>query len=78
MAKDVPRLRSKSYFQPGRNAGGQRLGRRYALKNLPGDFSGLQLISIMHVGLLLIDPNSDPGTGLDREYEVAMAMRGKK
>lgn len=51
---------------------------RYSLKNLPGDFSGLQLISIMHAGIRLFDPNADTGTGLDREYELAMAMRGKK
>lgn len=51
---------------------------RYSLKNLPGDFSGLQLVSIMHAGIRLLDPNADTGTGLDREYEVAMAMRGKK
>ena len=51
---------------------------RYSLKNLPGDFSGLQLVSIMHAGIRLFDPNVDTGTGLDREYEVAMAMRGKK
>lgn len=51
---------------------------RYSLKNLPGDFSGLQLVSIMHAGIRLLDPKADTGTGLDREYEMAMAMRGKK
>lgn len=51
---------------------------RYSLKNLPGDFSGLQLVSIMHAGIRLFDANVDTGTGLDREYEMAMAMRGKK
>lgn len=51
---------------------------RYSLKNLPGDFSGLQLVSIMHVGIRLLDPKADTGTGLDREYDLAMAMRGKK
>lgn len=51
---------------------------RYTLKNLPGDFSGLQLLSIMHAGIRLFDSNVDTGTGLDREYEMAIAMRGKK
>jgi len=50
---------------------------RYSLKKLPGDFSGLHLLSIMHVGIRLFDPNADTGTGLDRECEMAMAMRGK-
>lgn len=51
---------------------------RYTLKNLPGEFSGLQLVSIMHAGIRWLDPNADTGTGLDREYEAALAMRGKK
>ena len=51
---------------------------RYTLKNLPGDFSGLQLLSIMHAGIRLFDQNVDTGTGLDREYEMAMGMRGKE
>jgi hypothetical protein len=50
---------------------------RYALKTLKGDFSGLQLLSIMHVGIRLLDPKADTGTGLDREYELARVMRGK-
>lgn len=51
---------------------------RYTLKNLPGDFSGLQLISIMHAGIRLLDPKAETGTGLDREYELARAMHAKK
>ena len=51
---------------------------RYSLKNLPGDFSGLQLVSIMHAGIRLLDPKAAASTGLDREYEMAVAMRGKK
>ena len=51
---------------------------RYTLKNLPGDFSGLQLISIMHAGIRLLDPKAETGTGLDREYELALAMHVKK
>lgn len=51
---------------------------RYSLKNLQGDFSGLQLLSIMHAGIRLLDPKAETGTGLDREYELALAMRAKK
>lgn len=51
---------------------------RYSLTSLPGDFSGLQLVSIMHAGIRLLDPKAETGTGLDREYEMAMALRGKK
>ncbi|MEQ1924432.1 MAG: tetratricopeptide repeat protein, partial [Pyrinomonadaceae bacterium] len=50
---------------------------RYTLKILPGEFSGLQLVSIMHTGILLLDPKAETGTGLDREYELATAMRKK-
>ena len=50
--------------------------RRYSLKSLPGDYSGLHLICLMHVGFRLFDPITDPGTGLQREYELALAMRG--
>ena len=51
---------------------------RYTLNHLPGDFSGLQLVSIMHAGIRLLDPKADTGTGLDREYAAATAMRGKQ
>ena len=52
-------------------------GVRYALKTLPGEFSGLQLVSIMHVGIRQLDAKADPCTGLDREHETAIAMRAK-
>ena len=32
----------------------------------------------MHVGVRSFDPDADTGTGLDKEYEVAKAMRGNK
>ena len=51
---------------------------RYGLKSKSGDFSGLQLISIMHVGIKLLDPAADPSSGLDNEYEMAVAMQGGK
>jgi len=51
---------------------------RYTLNTLPGDFSGLQLLSIMHVGIRLLDPKADTSTGLDREYDMAMAQYTNK
>jgi hypothetical protein len=49
---------------------------RYSLKSLPGDYSGLHLMCLMHVGFLMFDSNTDPGTGLQREYDLAVSMRG--
>lgn len=48
---------------------------RYSLKTKSGDFSGLQLVSIMHVGIKSLDPNAETGTGLDREYELAISLQ---
>ena len=51
--------------------------KRYTIKSLDGDFSGLQLLSIMHVGLKQIDPSLDSQSGLDAEYDAAKRMAGK-
>jgi tetratricopeptide (TPR) repeat protein len=48
---------------------------RYNLKSKPGDYSGLHLLSMMHVGIKLFDPNADTESGLDQEYELATAMK---
>ncbi len=53
-------------------------GKRYHLKALPGDFSGLELVSMMHVGVLMFDPKTAMQTGLDREYEIAVSLYGDK
>ena len=50
--------------------------KRYTLKRLPGDYSGLELVSMMHVGFRMFDPNMDPETGLEREYQMALSMSG--
>jgi len=50
--------------------------KRYSLTNLDGDFSGLQLLCYMHVGMALFDPGVDCGSGLQREYEIAKGMTG--
>ena len=49
---------------------------RYKLDTLPGDFSGLQLLCMMHVGLKNLDPDADSGSGLEREYELAKKLEG--
>ena len=48
---------------------------RYDLESKPGDYSGLHLLSMMHVGIKLFDPAADTGSGLDREYQLAKAMK---
>lgn len=51
--------------------------KRYALKNLKGDFSGLQLLCMMHVGMAMFAPHADCGSGLAKEFEIAKGMAGK-
>ena len=51
--------------------------KRYTLNNLDGDFSGLQLLCYMHVGMQKFDPRVDTGSGLTREYEIAKGLAGK-
>lgn len=51
--------------------------KRYSLTNLDGDFSGLQLLCYMHVGMALFDPKVDCGSGLQREYEIAKGLNYK-
>ena len=51
--------------------------KRYTLKSLEGDVSGLQLLSLMHVGLKILEPSADPQSGLDDEYEAAREMSRK-
>jgi hypothetical protein len=45
---------------------------------MPGEFSALNLLCLMHAGVRSFDPNADTGTGLEKEYAVAKAMRGNK
>jgi tetratricopeptide (TPR) repeat protein len=47
-------------------------GKRYSLKSLPGDFSGLHLVSLMYTGIQLMHPSEDAGIDLSREYEEAL------
>jgi hypothetical protein len=51
---------------------------RYTLSSMPGEFSALNLLCLMHAGVRSFDPNAGTGTGLEKEYAVAKAMRGNK
>jgi len=51
--------------------------KRYSLTNLDGDFSGLQLLCYMHVGMALFDPKWIAAPGCSVEYEMAKGITGK-
>jgi len=48
--------------------------KKYRLQNLPGDFSGLHLVSIMYAAFQRIAPGTDVGIDLSREYAQAVAL----
>ena len=45
---------------------------KYRLKSAPGEFSGLQLVAIMYVGLKRLAPDTDSSIDLSEEYALAM------
>ena len=47
---------------------------KYHLRRLPGEFSGLHLVSIMYVAFKQIAPDKDVGFDLSAEYRVALSM----
>jgi len=47
----------------------------YRLRTLPGEFSGLHLVSLMYVAFQQIAPGHEIGFDLAAEYEMALAMR---
>jgi tetratricopeptide (TPR) repeat protein len=50
---------------------------KYTLKSLPGNFSGMHLLSIMYAGFKAIDPTMDSGVDLSAEYAAALSMQSK-
>ena len=48
--------------------------KKYTLKSLDGEFTGLQLVSYMYVGIKRIDPNQDAGIDLAEEYSMALKL----
>ena len=52
---------------------------RFRLLSLPGEFSALQLVVYMYVGLKKVAPRTDAGIDFSKEYAFALAMMvGKK
>ena len=51
---------------------------RYRLKNMEGDFSGLQLMSLMYVAFKQISPEADIQFDLAKEYESALSLHGRR
>ena len=49
-------------------------GKRYSLRSLPGDYSGLHLVSLMYTGMKLIDPSADAGIDLSQEFAAAKQL----
>lgn len=47
---------------------------KYTLKTLPGTFSGLHLLAIMHTGFKIIDPTMDSGADFNDEYDAAIKL----
>ena len=47
---------------------------KYKLKSMDGEFSGLQLVSYMYVGMKQIMPDSDAGIDLAEEYQHAKML----
>ena len=45
--------------------------RKFTLTRMPGNFSGLHLVSLMFVGSRLIDPGLDSGIDLSKEFAEA-------
>ena len=49
--------------------------RKYRLNALPGEeFSGLQLMCLMHAGLRQVDPSLSTGMDLEGPYQAARGM----
>jgi len=47
------------------------------LESLPGEFTGLHLVSLMYVAFKTIAPEQDIGFDLSKEYATALALRGE-
>ncbi|MFZ0791014.1 MAG: tetratricopeptide repeat protein, partial [Chromatiaceae bacterium] len=48
----------------------------FRLHSLAGEFTALQVLCFMHVGIKQIDPGQGSGFDIDKEYETAVAMHG--
>lgn len=50
--------------------------KKYPLRSLPGEFSGLHLCSIMYAAFKQFAPGEDVGIDFSKEYDAAVSMRG--
>ncbi len=50
----------------------------YSIKSMPGQHSGLKLVSYMYTAFQQIDPKLDLGFDLSKEYQAALGMFRKK
>lgn len=50
----------------------------YNLKLTPGDFTGLHIACMMHVGLKKMDPKMESGMDLEKEYKAALELFKRK
>jgi hypothetical protein len=48
--------------------------KKYTLRSLPGQFTGLHLVSLLYTGMQWIAPNTDAGIDLSRELAEAKAL----
>ncbi|EWS65878.1 hypothetical protein Y695_00855 [Hydrogenophaga sp. T4] len=48
---------------------------KYSLKSLPGQFSGLHLLSIMYAAFRQIDPAMELGMDFEAEYQAAVELK---
>lgn len=51
---------------------------KYKLRSLPGNYSGLHLVSMMYVGFKKIEPSMDTGFDLSKEYDMAKQLFSEK
>lgn len=52
--------------------------RRYTLKALPGEYSGLHLLCLMFVAFKAVAPDHEIGFDVSREYQSAVAMHAAR
>ena len=52
--------------------------RKYTLKSMDGEFTGMQLMSYMFVGLKQINPDLNSGIDLETEYKAALGLYNQK
>ncbi len=62
------------------NAGGLDIKspvRRYRLRSLPGEYSGLHLVCLLYAGMRHLAPGQDIGMDLAREYAAAESLHNQ-